>query len=103
MGNRSRLVVGAAAATGAGAGIQAVRRARRRARLRAIAEGIQDSILPTHLPPGVEEGPTADESHAPGHQHLGPPDQTDADAMPDRPIQRPWTKHHHGLRHPGRG
>jgi len=103
MGNRSRFVVGAAAVTGAGIGIQAVRRARRRARLRAMAEGIQDSILPTHTPPGIEEQPKADESHAPGHKHLGPPVRADAGAMPDRPIQRPFTKHYHGLRHPGRG
>jgi hypothetical protein len=103
MGNRSKVVMGAAAAGGAGAGIRAVRRARRRARLRAAAEGIQGTILPTHTPPGVEQEPMADESHAPGHQHTLPPGPSDANATPDRPTRRPWTKRHHGLRHPGRG
>jgi|GEM_PF-4629166 hypothetical protein len=67
MGNRSRYVaVTAAAATAA------VVSARRNARLRRVADGVRQTILPTH----VADRPTDlasldDESHAPGHRHLG--------------------------------
>lgn len=46
-------------------------------------------------------GPVAaDDAHAPGHQHLPPA----AEQVPTPQLrERPWTKHDHGLRHPGRG
>jgi hypothetical protein len=67
MGNRSRYVaVTAAAATAA------VVSARRSARLRQAADGVRQTILPSHvvdLPTAA--APPGDESHAPGHRHLG--------------------------------
>ena len=97
MGNRSRYLAATAAAAGA-----AVVRSRRRARLRRAAAGIQDTILPTRhlddLPSDREPG--ADESHAPGHQHLV--SATD-EPRPSRLRSRPWTKHAHGMPHPFSG
>ena len=93
MGNRSKfLAVGAAAAGGALV-------ARRRARMRRVAEGIRDAILPTHVDDlSTDARPTADDAHAPGHQHMPMPD---ADERGPEPLpDRPWTKHAHGMRHP---
>lgn len=96
MRSRNRNVaITAAAAAGAPA-------ARRRARLRHAAEGIRDTILPTHrtdLP--SDRQPSADESHAPGKQHL-PIAEID-EPGPQRLRGRPWTKHAHGMRHPFAG
>lgn len=44
--------------------------------------------------------PVTDEAHAPGHQHLPP---LGDEPSQHGPTERPWTKHRHGLRHPGRG
>ena len=99
MGNRSKFF--AASATAGAAGL-AVLRARRHARLEHAAEGIADAIMPSiadNRPPEPE--PVADEAHAPGHQHLGPIE--DDDSPVPRLRERPWTKHFHGFRHPGRG
>lgn len=97
MGNRSKFVAVTAAAIGL-AGL----RARRRARLEPAAEGIVDAIMPSvldDLPP--KAAPIADDAHAPGHQHLAPIE--DEPPPVPRLRERPWTKHYHGFRHPGRG
>jgi hypothetical protein len=78
MGNRSRLVVIGSAAAGT-AGVGALLRAIRRGRVRA-----------------------ASPAHAPGHRHLPPVPDDRADGRPP-PGERPFAKHHHGLRHPGGG
>lgn len=67
MGNRSKYVAVTAAAAAAG-----MISARRRSQLRHAAEAVRETIAPTH----VVDLPTelrveGDESHAPGHRHLG--------------------------------
>ena len=103
MGNRSRFTTIAGAAIGV-AGIGAVRRARRRARLGQAVEGIADTIMPSaeREVPAASAVPVRDEAHAPGHRHLAFPAEP-----PEPPAatvgERPFAKHRHGLRHPGRG
>jgi hypothetical protein len=98
MGNRSKVVVAAAA----GVGLQTVRRAHRRARLRAAAEGIQQAILPTHTGSGVDEAPAAGEAHAPGHQHLGPDARHQVDTGTDRRADQAPARYS-GQRQPDQG
>ena len=47
--------------------------------------------------------PTPDPAHAPGHRHLRLPERIRRQAPPATVLQRPFAKHRHGLRHPGRG
>lgn len=100
MGNRSKFVAVTAAA--GALGLNALR-ARRRARLGHAAAGIVDAIMPSVAAeaPSIP-APTADEAHAPGHQHLHRTAATEEDPTAPRLRGRPWTKHAHGLRHPGR-
>ena len=100
MGNRSKFV----AVTAAGAvGLTALR-ARRRARLEHAAEGIVDAIMPSVLDNVPSKpAPIADEAHAPGHQHLQRTPAIEDEPSVPHLRERPWTKHAHGLRHPGRG
>jgi len=101
MGNRSKFVAVTAAA--GALGLNALR-ARRRARLEHAAEGIVDAIMPSVADDAPSKpAPTADEAHAPGHQHLHRTAATEEDPTAPRLRGRPWTKHAHGLRHPGRG
>ena len=96
----------AAAAGSALVALGTVVRARRRGRVDDATRGIGAAIMPTTLH-GAEsvapQSPIADESHAPGHQHLHWSEETTDEARP-RPVrERPFAKHRHGLRHPGRG
>lgn len=75
MGNRSKFVAMTAAVSGAALV------ARRRARSRRAATQVGDG-------------------HAPGHAHL--PEVPDEPA-PESPLDRPWTKNLHGMRHPFSG
>lgn len=105
MGNRSKyLVVSSAAAAGV-AGIRALARARRRARLRRAAEGIVDAIMPSVADEAPSMTPVAvgDEAHAPGHQHLQMTTEVRDEPAPPPVRERPFAKHRHGLRHPGKG
>lgn len=103
MGNRSRFL---AVAVGSAAAIGTLARARRRARVVSAGEGFVEDIMPSVLqeaPSTAPPVPTADEAHAPGHQHLHRRG-TDTDGPVPRPMRvRPFAKHRHGLRQPGRG
>jgi hypothetical protein len=53
--------------------------------------------------PSAAPTPTADNAHAPGHQHL-PWTTAISDQPEPSPVrERPFAKHRRGLRHPGRG
>lgn len=45
----------------------------------------------------------ADPAHAPGHRHRKLPAMVRRQAVPRRIRSRPFAKHQHGLRHPGKG
>lgn len=101
--NRNQLAV-AAAAIGV-AGIGAVRRARHRARTHGDAHGDADVTLATvagDRPPAASQG-GGDRAHAPGHRHLAMTAHLRGGRPPRRVGARPFAKHRHGLRHPGRG
>ncbi len=104
MGNRSRYVAVSAAAVGV-VGIRALRRARRRARLGVAAEGIVDAVMPSveDEAPSTTPVPVADEAHAPGHQHMRMTADVVEETAPPPVRERPFAKHRHGLRHPGKG
>jgi len=90
---RKRAVV---AATGA-LGISAALRARHR-RLRNVAAGLRATVLPPDSPdPAAAPEPAPDESHAPGHQHLGP-----APTSPRPERRASWPRRADKLGHPGR-
>ena len=101
MGNRSKYVatIGSAAA-----GMMAARalKRRRRARLGRAAEGFADTVMPNRDPvPEAVHDMDGDEAHAPGHRHL--PLADIADQREPVPVyERPFEKHHRGLRHPGK-
>lgn len=99
MANRRKL---AAAAAGSVLAAGAFARARRRAR--AAGRGFVEDIMPSVL----EEPPTPkmagfDDAHAPGHRHLPLEGWVSDAAEPAQVRSRPFAKHRHGLRHPGRG
>jgi hypothetical protein len=104
MGNRSRYVLISSAVAGF-AGVRAAVRARRRARLGRAAEGFVDAIMPSV----ADKVPTAapividDEAHAPGHRHLEMTAGVRDEPAPPAVRERPFAKHRHGLRHPGKG
>lgn len=104
MGNRSRYVAVSSAAVGV-VGIRALLRAGRRARLRRAAGGIADAIMPsvTDEAPSTTPLPVPDEAHAPGHQHVRMTAGVREEPAPPPVRERPFAKHRHGLRHPGRG
>ena len=104
MGNRSRYVAVSAAAVGV-VGVRALQRARRRARLGRAAEGIVDAIMPSveAEAPSTTPVPVADEAHAPGHQHVWMTAGILEESAPPPVRERPFAKHRHGLRHPGKG
>jgi hypothetical protein len=104
MGNRSRYVAVTSAAVSV-VGVRAVLRARRRARLRRAAEGIADAIMPSVADeaPSTTPVPVSDEAHAPGHQHLPMTGSVLEEPAPPPVRERPFAKHRHGLRHPGKG
>lgn len=98
MENRSRFTALASTAVGV-VGISALRRARRRASARAAANDTTASLAGAPPP----SPPVDDEAHAPGHRHL-PLTAEVRDERPPKPVQeRPFAKHRHGLRQPGRG
>lgn len=99
MGNRSRYVVVGSAAAGM-AGLRALLRARRRARLRRAAGGFVDAVVPSVA---GEAGPIGDEAHAPGHRHVPLTAEVREEPAPPTVRSRPFAKHRHGLRHPGKG
>ena len=103
MGNRSRYVA-VSAAVGA-VGVRALLRARRRARLRRAAEGMVDAIMPSVADeaPSTTPVPVADEAHAPGHHHMRMTAGVLEEPAPPPIRERPFAKHWHGLRHPGKG
>lgn len=105
MGNRSKYVVVGSAAAGVAGGVRALVRARRRARLRRAAEGIVDVILPSVAEgaPPTAPGAIGDEAHAPGHHHLRLTPEVREEPAPPPARHRPFAKHRHGLRHPGKG
>jgi hypothetical protein len=45
---------------------------------------------------------TGDVAHAPGHQHLPLTGDVREERTPPTVRSRPFAKHRHGLRHPGR-
>jgi hypothetical protein len=104
MGNRSRYVAVSSAAVGV-VGVRALLRARRRARLRRAAEGIADAIMPSLADEAPSMTPVAapDEAHAPGHQHMRMTAGVLEEPAPPPVRERPFAKHRHGLRHPGKG
>jgi hypothetical protein len=104
MGNRSRYVAVSSAAVGV-VGVRAWRRARRRARLGRAAEGIVDAVMPSveAEAPSTTPVPIADEAHAPGHQHMPMTAGVLEERAPPPVRERPFAKHRHGLRHPGKG
>lgn len=103
MGKQSRLAAVLGATAGV-VGVRAMRRSRRRARLRDAAseavdrltQGITDASLSTSLTP------PSDEAHAPGHRHLLLTSDVREEHAPPPVRERPFAKHHHGLRHPGK-
>lgn len=103
MSNRSRFV--AATAGSAALAVGAVARARRRARVANATQGVSEVIMPSVLQDTPFVAPrmrVGDEAHAPGHQHL---QRRGADTEGRRPKPmrvRPFAKHQHGSRHPGR-
>lgn len=102
--NRNQLAAVAGAAIGV-AGIGALRRARCRARAHRAAQGTADVTLSTvaeDRPPTSPLG-GGDRAHAPGHRHLAMTAHLRG-GRPPRPVgARPFAKHRHGMRHPGRG
>jgi hypothetical protein len=104
MGNRSRYVAVSSAAVGV-VGVRAWRRARRRARLGRAAEGIADAVMPSveAETPSTTPVPVADDAHAPGHQHMRMTAGVLEEPAPPPVRERPFAKHRHGLRHPGKG
>ncbi len=101
MGNRSRFVT--ATAGSAAIAVGAMVRARRRSRVAQATEGFAESIMPTPTPRASSSGPVADEAHAPGHQHLHLGERELNEPRPKSTRVRPFAKHRHGMRHPGRG
>jgi len=101
MGNRSKyVVVGSVAAA---LGTHAVVRARRRARLGRAARGFGDSVMPSVGARVSTASPTltADEAHAPGHQHM-PPEPLE-ELAPWEIRQRVFATQRQGGRHPSKG
>ena len=88
MGNRSKF---AAVTAAAGAlGLNALR-ARRHARLEHTVEGIVSAIKPSGAADAPSKpAPTADEAHAPGHQHLHRAANTEEASTASRLRGRPW-------------
>jgi hypothetical protein len=102
MGNRSKLA-GSAAIVAGSVALKTVRRRRRKARFEPAAYGIAEAIVPTVGDDQELRDPAiADEAHAPGHRHLAPTRFEADQPEPERLKSRPWRKHFHGLRHPGR-
>ena len=98
MGTRRKL---AAAAAGSALAAGALARFRRRAR--AAGKGFVEDVMPSVLEQLPEPTmPGFDEAHAPGHRHVPLIGRSDG-ATPRRVNSRPFAKHRHGLRHPGRG
>lgn len=102
MGNRSRYV--AAAAGSAALAVGALARRRWRTRLGEAATGFAEDIMPSVVDETPEVPPPvlADVAHAAGHRHLGPPDGARRWGRRRR-TPRPFAKHQHGARYPGRG
>lgn len=100
MSNRSRFVAFAGVAAGVG-GLRALYRVRRRARLSRVVSGVGNVVTP---PEGSAPAfRAADVAHAPGHRHLQLTAEVRAQPQPPPVRERPFAKHRHGLRHPGRG
>jgi len=96
---RRYAALGAASAVGL-----AWARSRRRSRLARAAQDFAASVM---SPPAPEvstaaQPPAVDEAHAPGHRHRRWARWAPAPAPPASGT-RPFAKHRHGLRHPGRG
>ena len=91
MGNRSKFVAAAAAVSAAAALAN-----RRRQRLGQAAATIGDVIMPSRTAPTVLDPPHVDESHAPGHRHLG----IERHGRSLRPRARRKQRHGQGYPHP---
>ena len=104
MRSTSKVKTGAAAmATAMLAG--GVMRARRR--MHRNAESSRRSFAENVAPmassdEGTSSEPLMDEAHAPGHRHLFRHDRDGEGMPPSRIMHRPFAKHQHGMRHPGR-
>lgn len=98
MAHRTRLAVVAGSVVAVGT----LARLRWSARARAAGKGFVEDVMPSVLErPRAADG--LDEAHAPGHRHV-PLARTAADGPePHAVAARPFAKHRHGLRHPGRG
>lgn len=77
--------------------------ARVRRRARAGGRGFVEDVMPSVLEAPPEPAMAGfDEAHAPAHRHVPLARRLDGNA-PRRVASRPFAKHRHGLRHPGRG
>lgn len=103
MVTRTRLAaLAGSAAAGSAIAVGTVARLRRRARLRAAGRGFVEDVMPSILEP-TRSADGLDEAHAPGHRHLVRRRAVN-DGAGTLPVgTRPFAKHRHGLRHPGRG
>lgn len=104
MAERRRYLAAGSVAAGV-LGARALVRAGRRGGLRQALTGAVDAVMPSarrSWPVPATRPHDEDEAHAPGHAHLQPPARA---ALFDGPPARarPFAKHRHGLRHPGRG
>jgi len=63
-------------------------------RLRAMVIGIRDAVLPTRSLPEPQEPPheMAEDVHARGHRHVGPPPAGREPGGAGRPRARPWSR-----------
>jgi hypothetical protein len=101
MGKRSKLVI--VTAGSAAFAVRTLSSARRRARFAESVKGFAEAIMPSVVrgtPSAQSQAVVDDESHAPGHRHL--PRKEKVAAEPRPVFERPFAKHQHGLRHPGR-
>lgn len=89
-----------AAAAAAGAMSLGALRAKRRRRDHMIADSLHDTVSPPDLPEpldATQPEPGADDAHAPGHRHLGPPPRVTKPRAP-----RIWRVRADKTGHPGR-
>jgi hypothetical protein len=104
MQNKTRFAALAGAAVGV-AGLRAAQRAHRHARRRQTAGDIADVVTPLveEETPPTSPLPAADKAHAPGHRHLPLTAEIRNQPAPPPVRERPFAKHRHGLRQPGKG
>jgi hypothetical protein len=102
MGTRRKIATAAASIAGTTLAAGALVRARQRA-LNA-GKGALEDLMPSVLEHAPEpEMAGFDAAHAPGHRHLPLARWARRRQTPQVGAPRPFAKHRHGLRHPGRG